>query len=225
MRVKRMFLVFCIILIAAFSAAPVYAQRGEQDTGEFIDRIAKTLSDAGQPLSDEQIEKMENLEGGRNFRNEIMNILTGEQKTALRNSFRNNSRRDRGGAPNRGNFVELIGRTLEEANLPLSDEQKKQLEGLEFGPGMREKMEEVLTEEQNQALRDARQRSAGERRSPSQFIGGTLEEAGDPLTDEQKQKLDALEFGPDMRGQINEILTDSQKKILEERREQRGTNR
>ncbi len=227
MRASRIFLIVIIVVAMAVAAGTVDAQPDDRDTASFIKRTTDTLRQAGQSLTKEQIKKMEGLEAGPNFRNEIMNILTDDQKNALRNSYRNNPRRDRDGdRRGGGNFVERIAATLEEAKLPLSDDQKKKLGELEFGQGMREKMAEILTDDQNKALQEARQRGGnGERRSPSEFIGRTLQEAGDPLTEEQKKKIDALEFGQGMREEMNKLLTGSQKKILEAQRGQRDGNR
>ena len=222
---SRYFLsIFCIIVLLA-AGSTVSAQTSDQETKAFINRTTNTLREAGKPLTMEQIQKMENLDAGTNFRNEVMNILTNEQKDSLRNSYRDNTRK-RKDSDNRGDFRARFMEILKEAGHPMTDEQIKQLNALETGPETRTQMGNIFTEEQNKVLQEARQRGGqSDRRSASEFIGGALEKAGDPLTEDQKKTLDALERGPETRDQIIKILTDSQNKILEEQRGQRGGNR
>ena len=80
------------------------------------------------------------------------------------------------------------------------------------GPESREEMEEILTEQQLEALKKAIS-ERGRRRF--QHMVEKLEEAGCPLTDEQLELLKSLKPRPGMRKKISEILTEEQSKALE----------
>ncbi len=208
MKILRLLLILIVsATVLELSAVIVHAQEFD-----FAQRIGDTLKEAGVPLTDQQSEKIKAIEWGPGAREDLNKILTEKQQEALQQS---RGQRGRG-----QDFVGMMGRTLEEAGCPLTDEQREALGKIE--PDDREKMTEILTKKQQEALQQAfGQRARG--RGFVGMMGRTLEEAGCPLTDEQREALGKIE--PDDREKMTEILTKKQQEALQQAFGQRGRGR
>jgi len=130
----------------------------------------------------------------------------------------------RGGGP--GNIVKI----LQDAGVPISDEQMAQLKELQGTPGNPPAIETILTDQQKQALETARQQMAQNRPPrmgpgqgnrgmrgpgprggfgfPRQNIEKILSDAGVPLTEEQLAQLRPVRGG--VHADLLSILTDTQ---------------
>lgn len=193
-----------IMTLATISQAQETRQpRGDRNP---VDRIATVLEEAGCPLSSDQIEQLENTEPGPNNRDAIKDILTEEQLKAL---AQNRPPRERAGRPH-----DAMKRILEEAGCPLTEEQIASMKELERGPGMREEIENILTDEQKQALETAREKARDPEAMLERFAA-MLEKAGYPLSDGQIDAIRAIDTDGDVRAQMDEILTDEQKKAMQ----------
>ena len=130
--------------------------------------------------------------------------------------------------------VERIDKILKEAGFPLTAEQKERINALGSGPESRQKMMDVLDTKQQEALRKNWNRPEGQpgglrgqgqpRDRGAGFMSNietTLQEAGCPLTDDQRKKLGAIEPGPEARDTMMALLTDQQKAVLEKARAER----
>jgi hypothetical protein len=131
-----------------------------------IARIATVLEEAGCPLTQEQLDRLNEPAGaqpGRTAR--LAEILTDAQERALAD-FRKEQRsmvrqhrqdrvRDRIEEA-QARVSERIAQVLENAGQPLTPEQASALEALEYGPGLVAEISEILTDTQEQALRNAR---------------------------------------------------------------------
>ncbi|MDP2983381.1 MAG: T9SS type A sorting domain-containing protein [Candidatus Latescibacter sp.] len=101
-----------------------------------IGGIAVQLKKAGYPLSVRQIAQIKNLVKGAKSRDALMNILTAEQKVALKKPF-----------------VDRLAARLKAAGQPLSDEQLKSINAIMPGKNAREQVKAILTSEQVSALK------------------------------------------------------------------------
>ena len=184
--------------------------------------MAAILEEAGVPLTEDQIAHFESLERGPESREERQSILTDEQKEALEAA-----RAERGGRKGmRGGMGGGMAAILEEAGVPLTEDQIAQIESLERGPESREERQSILTDEQKEALEAARAERGGRKgmrggmkgkhggRGKRFGITSLLEEAGVPLTESQIEQLKAITHGSDARDQVASILTDKQKEVL-----------
>ncbi len=192
-----------------------------------IERMGQVLEEAGVALTDKQKEQLEALEPREGMRGEIAAILTDEQKEALHSARpeRPEGNRVPDGRMRGGRGGILFGKVLEEAGCPLSDWQKDQFSALEPGEGMREQIEAILTDEQKEALKAARENVPGRQRSP-ELLFEVLEDAGKSLTDAQKTAINDLEPGKGHRVKLMEILNDEQKEALRTAaKEHRGRGR
>ena len=117
----------------------------KRDHDRRLNSMIRTLSNTDFALSDEQQKKLKAVKPGSNSGREIGKILTDEQKAELQKA----TERPRGG---RGDFMGRFAEMLKEAGHPLTDEQTKKLGELEREPEYREKMNEILTEEQRKAM-------------------------------------------------------------------------
>ena len=179
----------------------VRGNRGKRAGNRMMGRV---LENAGYPLDESQIEQIKNLERGPESREQFLSILTDEQEEALNNARGNRGKR----AGNR-----LMRHVLENAGCPLDETQIDQIKNLERGPESREQFLSILTDEQKEALKNARKRThRGAFRRPK--IGKILESAGCPFTEEQVSQLKSLKPGPERREQVESILTDEQKAAL-----------
>ena len=190
--------------------------RGQRGRGrDFVGMMGRTLEEAGCPLTDEQREELGKIESGPDAREKMTEILTEKQREALQRTFRGERQTGR-----RGNPIRMIGRTLNRAGEPLTDEQIEAIMKIEPGPDAQEKINEILTEKQREALKNAPRREwqTGRRINPIRMIGRTLNQAGEPLTDEQIEAIRKIEPGPDAQEKIEEILTEKQREALEKAR-------
>lgn len=121
-------------------------QRPGGDSRNYTRMITRTLEREEHPLSEDQKKKIQEIESGPDSRDAMNEILTQAQKDVLKKAFA-------GRGPQF--FIERIATTLKEAEKPLSEEQQKKLKELEMGPEMREKMNEILTGEQNKILEES----------------------------------------------------------------------
>ncbi|MBN1292656.1 MAG: hypothetical protein JXB48_12520 [Candidatus Latescibacteria bacterium] len=222
MKFVRNILLFVFMVLLVVGSSTVFAQQNERRGGDPTQRLVRIFEEAKCPLSADQISKIQKLEPGENYRKELGEILNDDQKKAYREAMRRfGAERPQGGE--RRSFGEMIANTLQEAGHPLTDEQKEKINKIEPGPNSREAYNEILTQEQRDALKE------GMARRGSQFfiqsITRTLEEGGKPLTEEQTKKLQELEQGPDMREKMAAILTEEQNKILEASRQNRRGQR
>ena len=185
--------------------------RGQRGRGQdFVGMMGRTLEEAGCPLTDEQREALGKIEP--DDREKMTEILTKKQQEALQQAF---GQRGRG-----RDFVRMIGRTLNRADCPLTDEQLEAIRKIEPGSDAQEKINNLLTEKQREALKNAPrgERQTGRRINPIRMIGRTLRQAGEPLTDEQLEAIRKIEPGPDAQEKIEELLTEKQRKALEKAR-------
>lgn len=214
----------------------------ERNGEHMIERFTKILAETEYPLTEEQITLLQNIEFGPGSRQAVRDILTEEQHAILAESKpeQRDGRGDNGPkgfrpeGMNREARIEHIGHILEDAGQALTPEQLEQLSALEPGQESREKVHAILTEEQAAVLHENRpDRPEGEGDHDSRMKGGRhgmvigkiLEDAGQPLSDDQKQLLGALDPGKGIREKVDSILTDEQKKVLEDNKEntlQRG---
>jgi len=201
--------VIVLLLTGLLMAAvlPAAAQQSQRSGGSYVDRMAETLDAAGAPLDDAQKKKIEGLERGPDTRRQMNEILTDKQRAALQTSGSNRR--------TAGNMLRGIEGAMNDAKLPLTDDQKKKLRAVQPDRNSREEIAKILTEDQNKIYGESMRRRRGSR-DPSQFIGRMLEGAGKPLTPEQTGKLKAIEMGPDSNDAIMAILSDEQKKLYEE---------
>ncbi|MFC1512186.1 T9SS type A sorting domain-containing protein [Candidatus Latescibacterota bacterium] len=128
--------------------------------------------------------------------------------------------------------MQSIVRTLEEAGCPLTDEQLVSIRETLRSRGMWAGITDILTPEQAQALEDAQRERADaleERfnnmrkvRLERQIdqITRILDEAGCPLTDEQREQLKAVDPGTRIGSSLVDILTDEQQATLWDARPQ-----
>ena len=107
-----------------------------------------------------------------------------------------------------------MARVLNRAGAPLTESQIEQLKAIERGPGARETITDILTDEQKEALESLRQKRGG-KSHPGMRMGKIFDEAGCPLTDEQREQIRSLEPGLSRREAAMDILTDEQKAVLE----------
>ena len=209
----------CVMITAV--ALPAFGQQRERSERNFTDRLVSIFQEANCPLSDSQLVEIKKLEPGDDFRKNLGAILNDDQKKAYREAMRRReSQQPRG---NSGNYVRMMTNMLEREGKPLTDEQQKKIQKIEPGPDSRDAINEILTQEQKDILKNA---FAG--RGPQFFIeriATTLKEAGKPLSEEQQNKLKELEMGPSMREEMAKILTEEQNKILEESRSNRRGQR
>ncbi len=105
---------------------------------------------------------------------------------------------------NQPSLVEILQPILEQAGEPLTEAQTMQLQSLQPGPEMQQQMVKILNERQIIALHQSSQQN----QEPT--MDQVLASAGNPLTDEQIEKINAIEQGPDARKQMMDILTDDQ---------------
>lgn len=139
-------------------------------------------------------------------------------------------------APERNSerMIERLTTVLAETDHPLTEEQTTALQEIDFAPGSRGAVRDILTEEQQAIMAESMRRgrhgrSGGghigfrpegmNREAHIERMGQVLEEAGVALTDEQKEQLEALEPREGMRGDIAAILNDEQKEALKAARE------
>jgi hypothetical protein len=195
------------------------AARPERDSGDKPDfkgrrhkrpRIGAVLNDAGYPLTDEQKDAIRALERGTDKREQMHAILMPEQQAALEAAVE----------ARKAAHLERLQSVLGEAGVPLDSGQIAAIEAL--GPNHRGAMGEILSATQKEALRAARpERDRGDkpdfkgRRHKRPRIGAVLNDAGYPLTDEQKDAIRALERGTDKREQMHAILMPEQLAALE----------
>ena len=130
-------------------------QRPRGNSRNYVRMMTNVLEREKHPLTDEQKKKIQEIEPGPDSRDAINKILTKEQQEILKKAFAGRGSQ---------NFVERIAASLKEAEKPLTEEQQKKLKELEMGPGMREKMAEILTEEQNKILAESFRNRGGQRR-------------------------------------------------------------
>lgn len=170
-----------------------------------VDRITAVLIESGCPLTQGQIEQLENTDPGPGSRGALRDILTEEQLEAL---VQNRPPRDRPGLPR---FA--MNRILEEAGCPLTENQITSLKELERGPGLKDEINKILTDEQVQALESAKENARGPE-SRLDRLTALLEKAGYPLSESQINAIRAIDTEGDVRAQMAEILTEEQKEVL-----------
>ena len=126
--------------------------------------------------------------------------------------------------------VGRIGKILEEAGCPLTDDQKEDIEALDSSPESRRRMMEILDDTQREALQKNWRGRGDESRRPRgrrgdrdmaagflRYVDAMLEEAGCPLSEEQREEIRAL-TGSGARDGMMDILTDQQKTVVEKAR-------
>ena len=173
--------------------------------------IARTLNRADCPLDESQIEQIKALERGPEFRANIMSILTAEQKEALTEA----AAKTKGAARRRGGM--MIARILKRADCPLDESQIEQIKALERGSDFRANMMNILTAEQQEALKNRPKGRHGffTRGTRGRKILGILKNAGCALSEEQIQSIRSLEPSTFRMDQMKSILTSEQKAALE----------
>ncbi len=192
-----------------------HADRGSGGPGgNPVERMQAVLDEAGEPLSEDQISALETIEPGKGMREKIAEILSDEQEEALQALRKNAGGRQRGngrGARPRMNHTRMLSHVLDEAGVPLTEDQISALEDVGRDPEAREQVEAILTTEQAAAL----EKVAEERRAKhNEMLAAILEKAGVPLSDSQLSEIEALEAGPETREQIAEILSEEQNEAL-----------
>ena len=98
--------------------------------------IAAQLEKAGCPITESQKTQIKALKPGGKNQEAFMNILTAQQKAALKKLF-----------------VDRLAARLKAAGQPLSDEQLKSINALAPGQNVREQVKAILTPEQVSALK------------------------------------------------------------------------
>jgi len=135
-------------------------QRPGNNPRNYLRMMTNVLEREGHPLTDEQKKKIGEIEPGSEARNAMNEILTQEQRDVIQKAFAG-----RGAQA----FIERITNSLKEAGHPLSEEQAAKLKEIEFGRDMREKIREILTDEQNKVFEEMSQRRGEQRiRGPRQ---------------------------------------------------------
>ena len=211
-RLAMLSMVAVLMLLIVLPAIAQDRQRGGRGGGRgreaYAERLVKIMEDAGCPLSEKQVEKIKALEFGQDMQKNLRRILKKDQRAALEKS--SHDRR-----------ISMMVRSLENSDNPLSEEQVTKLKAVEPGNNSRKAIGKILSEEQAKYLKEAEEKRrgrgrGGERGSMADRLAPMLKTAGHPLTKEQTEKLNALERGPDMRDQMNKILTAEQQKVLQE---------
>lgn len=182
--------------------------------------FGEILEKAGHPLTETQIEQLNELGSGPESRRKMMDILDDNQKEALRKSWGNRRTRTRGtrsresGVPFHRNIAEILKNT----EYPLTDEQLEQLKDIQPGPESRQKMMEILNDDQKEALRKAREnrRSMDEeqRAAGLKYITQALEDANCALTESQLEQLKEIQQGREFFRTMMDILDDKQREAL-----------
>ena len=119
-----------------------------------------------------------------------------------------------------------IARILEDAELPLTEDQLVSIRETMRGPGMWKGIDDIITPEQIKALETAEaereklreermkeMQAARQERMVIQFTK-TFEDAGCPLTEDQLTKLKTIDPEASMGTALVEILTDEQEAVL-----------
>ena len=201
-----------IILFLAFSAA-AFAQRegGGRGRGRFnySEMLTRVMEEAGCPLNEEQIEDIKKLRPGSDMQKRLAKILTKKQLTVIEK--RDHDRR-----------LNSMIRNLSNTDHALTDEQEKKLKAVKPGSKSGREIGKILTDEQKAELQKAEQSRRGGRGNFMERFAAGLKEAGHPLTEEQTKKLGKLERGPEYREKMNEILTEEQRKAMQEMFQNRG---
>ncbi len=185
-------------------------------------QMNRILAAGGEPLTEDQIAALRDIERGPGAREAAENILTEAQRGILAAA----------GTERREDRIEYLQRVLTAAGVPLTDDQLSALREIDPEPDAREAINGILTEAQREAIREAAsdrredRQPRGDRGGRPEFrgnmlphIGRILDEAGVPLTDEQRAALRGIEPGPGMRDRIGGILTEEQRAALAERLE------
>ncbi len=204
---KYSIITFLLFLVIILSVTVGQAQRTIPTASQFAEKISPVLDEAGYPLSDQQLAQISEIQSETGVFKAVMEVLTDEQKSALRNKRprRHMKGQHEIGIRNRGNINPLRGivETLTNAGCPLLEEQIAQIR--EEGKGS---IRGILTDEQKTALHavglNKRIRHISQKLSTTDY----------PLTEEQITAIQALEPGPEARGALQNILTDEQKELL-----------
>jgi len=205
--------------------------------------IEKILQDAGVPLTPEQITQMKTLRGTPDA--QLQSILTEQQKQALETArqeqmqARQDARQQRqenidarrdslkvSMEQARAREITQIAGILEQAGAPLTPDQLAQLNA----PATPPRIQAILTDQQKQALTDARkqQQQAARQERLTQFrermettldntidrMSQILDTAGVPLISDQLAQLQALDPVRDLIPGIQNILTAEQKQAI-----------
>jgi len=235
------FIAVCLLMLIA---AGVFAVAGDAaaDTARKheaagIRMYARTLNEAGCPLTDAQIEEIKALAPGERSRERLLSILDEDQRRALEEGRERRLEHARSGGKGGACGTEdgpnvrlrMVARVLERSGCPLTESQVERIRELEPGPECRGHLIDILSGEQKAALEEARRRmgrARGEGRGNGRpenegarprvrMVARVLEEAGYPLTGAQLEEIKALEPGTDIRGRVMDILTPEQREVLE----------
>ncbi len=205
------FLVTLAILCIIAVSAPA------QDTN-LTKRVGDLLKDAGCPLTETQIEKMNELGSGPESRSGMMEILDDKQKEALRKKWGERSggirsRRGRGAG-----FLRNMVQLLKDTDYPLTEEQVKQLNEIEPDRGSREKIMEILDDNQKKELQKAREQRGSRMGAPGamdiKYIVLALKNADCALSESQTEQLKGLQPGREFFRGMMDILDDKQSEAL-----------
>ncbi|MCD6307803.1 MAG: T9SS type A sorting domain-containing protein [Candidatus Latescibacteria bacterium] len=231
----RIFTWIALFALVAGLAGPASARmmRGGRMGGQGVPGLimGKVLEEAGCPLEESQVTALKELERGPGMRDRITGILTDTQKAALKSAREEHAvERDKEGWQGRRSPGRIMAKVLEDAGCPLGDSQIAAMKDLERGPGIRDRIMDILTDTQKSALEAARAKRAdavegrrggrvGRGRKGLRFRS-LLGEAGCPLTKEQIGMLRELPRGADKRAALESILTPGQLTVLENTRGQ-----
>ncbi len=196
--IAAMFLV--VLSVNAQPQAPM--QNPNQGQPSIVQMLAPMLQQAGQPLTPGQIEKLSSLQMDANFQANLMKILTQEQVAVLQQASQQQQQQQ---GP-------TIFDILDQGGKPMSDAQMEKLEAIEPAPGARKKMMDLLTDEQIGVLRNYMENDA-----QGDNIPKVLNNAGEPLSNDQMRKINSIEPGPEAREQLDAILTGEQRDVLDEK--------
>ena len=126
-----------------------------------IQSIVRTLEEAGCPLTDEQIKSIRETVRTQGLWVGITDILTPEQENALEVARQERAsaleeRREEMKNTLIDREINRLTHILEEADCPLTDDQIDQLKSVDPGTRIGESLVDILTDEQQAALLDAR---------------------------------------------------------------------
>ena len=183
-------------------------------------RVGSILEDAGCPLTETQIEKLNELGSGAESRRLMMEILDDKQKEALTKQWGNRTtgtrvqrRRDRGEG-----FSNTIVQMLKDTDYPLTEAQLEQLKNIEPGPDSREKIMDILDDNQKKELEKARAQRGPRQGEPgavdTKFIVQALKDANRPLTESQMEQLKSLQPGREFFRGMMDILDENQNEVI-----------
>ena len=183
-------------------------------------RVGEILEEAGCPLTETQIEKLNKLGSGPDSRRGMMEILDDKQNEALRKRWgdrRSGTRGPRGRDRGAG-FGRNIVQILNDTDYPLTEEQLKKLKDIEPGPDSREKIMEILDDNQKKELEKAREQRGQRGGEPGafdiKFVVQALKNAGCALTESQMEQLKDLQPGREFFRGMMDILDEKQGEAL-----------